>query len=139
MLLRFILSFCFVLCAAPLSWASLFSNESDGPLPAHEAIRFTAEQDNAVLTIAFELADNVYLYQDKLKFSLLDKTPYSSAQFIETPEVISDPSFGDVAVFFNSATATLDLSNLPENTSQLKMRYQGCDQAIGLCSPNQRD
>lgn len=137
MLLRFILSFCFVLCAAPLSWASLFSNESDGPLPAHEAIRFTAEQDNAVLTIAFELADNVYLYQDKLKFSLLDKTPYSSAQFIETPEVISDPSFGDVAVFFNSATATLDLSNLPENTSQLKMRYQGCDQAIGLCYPPQ--
>ncbi|MFY0642143.1 MAG: protein-disulfide reductase DsbD [Bermanella sp.] len=137
MLLRFILCFCFALVTAPSSWAGLFSNETDGPLPAHEAIQFITEQDGPVLTIAFELADNVYLYQDKLKFSLLDKTSYSSASFTETPEVISDPSFGDVPVFFNSATAKLDLTNLPESTSQLKMRYQGCDQAIGLCYPPQ--
>ena len=137
MLQRFLLCFFFILCATPLSWAGLFSNETDGPLPAHEAIKFSTEQDGSALTIAFELAENVYLYQDKLKFSLLDKTPYSSANFVQTPEVISDPSFGDVAVFFNSATAKLDLTNLPDKTSQLKMRYQGCDQAIGLCYPPQ--
>ena len=132
LLLLFVFTF-----ASQGSWGDLFSSDTNGPLPAHEAMQYSYEQDGSHLTIQFELADNVYLYRDKLKFSLLDKTPFSSAQFIETPQIISDPSFGDVAVFFNSASATVDLSQLPENTLQLKMRYMGCDQAIGLCYPPQ--
>lgn len=132
LLLLFVFTF-----ASQSSWANFFSGDSNGPLPAHEAMQYSYEQDGARLTIQFELADNVYLYRDKLKFSLLDKTPFSSAKFIETPQIISDPSFGDVAVFFHSASATLDLTQLPENTLQLKMHYMGCDQAIGLCYPPQ--
>lgn len=137
MLQRVLLSFFFLLFASHTSWADFFSNDASGPLPAHEAMQFSYEQDGSLLTIEFELADNIYLYRDKLKLSLLDKTPYSSAQFIQTAQTISDPSFGEVAVFFNSATAQVDLSQLPQGTQQLNMRYMGCDQAIGLCYPPQ--
>lgn len=137
MLQRVLLSFFFLLFASHTSWADFFSNDASGPLPAHKAMQFSYEQDGSLLTIEFELADNIYLYRDKLKLSLLDKTPYSSAQFIQTAHTISDPSFGEVAVFFNSATAQVDLSQLPQGTQQLNMRYMGCDQAIGLCYPPQ--
>ncbi len=137
MLQRVLLSLFFSFFATQTSWADLFSNNSAEPLPAYEAMKFSYEQDNSQLTIRFELSYNVYLYQDKLKLSLLDKTPYAYSQFIETPQVISDPSFGDVAVFFNSATVQVDLSQLTRNITQLNMRYMGCDQAVGLCYPPQ--
>lgn len=137
MLQRVLLPFLLLFFITQASWADLFGGGSTGPLPAHEAIQFDYVQEGAQLSIQFELADNVYLYQDKLKLSLLDKTSYPHAQFLDTPQIISDPSFGDVPVFFNSATAKVDLSQLPNDTLQLKMRYQGCDQAIGLCYPPQ--
>lgn len=137
MLMRVLLSFLFSVFISQASWADLFSGQSAGPLPANEAMQFSYEQDASQLTIEFTLADNIYLYQDKLKLSLTDKTPYPYPQFLQTAQVISDPSFGEVAVFFNSATALVDLSKLPSNTQQLNMRYMGCDQAIGLCYPPQ--
>jgi thiol:disulfide interchange protein DsbD len=137
MLMRVLLSFLLSVFISQTSWADLFSSQSSGPLPANEAMQFSYEQDASQLTIEFTLADNIYLYRDKLKLSLTDKTPYPHAQFLQTAQVISDPSFGEVAVFFNSATAAVDLSKLPSNTQQIKMRYMGCDQAIGLCYPPQ--
>ena len=137
MLMRVLLSFLLSVFISQTSWADLFSSQSSGPLPANEAMQFSYEQDASQLTIEFTLADNIYLYRDKLKLSLTDKTPYPHAQFLQTAQVISDPSFGEVAVFFNSATAAVDLSKLPSNTQQINMRYMGCDQAIGLCYPPQ--
>jgi len=137
MLMRVLLSFLLSVFISQTSWADLFSSQPSGPLPANEAMQFSYEQDASQLTIEFTLADNIYLYRDKLKLSLTDKTPYPHAQFLQTAQVISDPSFGEVAVFFNSATAAVDLSKLPSNTQQIKMRYMGCDQAIGLCYPPQ--
>lgn len=137
MLMRVLLSFLLSVFISQTSWADLFSSQPSGPLPANEAMQFSYEQDASQLTIEFTLTDNIYLYRDKLKLSLTDKTPYPHAQFLQTAQVISDPSFGEVAVFFNSATAAVDLSKLPSNTQQINMRYMGCDQAIGLCYPPQ--
>ncbi|NVK36940.1 MAG: protein-disulfide reductase DsbD [Gammaproteobacteria bacterium] len=129
--------FLLLLTIASTSWAGLFSNDATGPLPAHEAIQFTSEQNQQTLIISFTLADNIYLYRDKFAVQLLDKTPYPHATFAEQAETISDPNFGDVAVFYYAATANIDLSQLPTYTQQLKIRYQGCDEAIGLCYPPQ--
>lgn len=134
---RLFLLLLFCIASLQFAHADLFSSSSDGPLPAHEAMQFSAEQENHLLIIQFTLADNIYLYRDKLKLSLLDKTPYEQHQFIEKAEAISDPNFGDVWVFFNSATVEVNLNQLPSNTEQLKLRYQGCDQEIGLCYPPQ--
>lgn len=137
MLYRIFFSLLLVLLSTQTSWGGLFSSSANGPLPAHEAIQFDVEQDGAQLSIHFTLAENIYLYQDKLTLSLPDKTRYSNVQFIQTPKVISDPSFGEVAVFYDEASAIVDLSQLPQNIDQLNMRYQGCDEAIGLCYPPQ--
>lgn len=138
MLQRVFITLFYLVISIQFTHASLFGGANEaGPLPAHEAMQFTASQNNHMLRVEFMLADNIYLYRDKFKIFLLDKTPYKQHSFLEKAETISDPNFGDVAVFFYSATADIDLSQLPTGTTQVKMRYQGCDQEIGLCYPPQ--
>ncbi|WP_353350933.1 protein-disulfide reductase DsbD [Oceaniserpentilla sp. 4NH20-0058] len=139
MLQRILLTVFVFLLHLPLSQANMFggSSETAGPLPANKAMQFSTTQNSHMLRVEFILADNIYLYRDKFKLTLTDKSPYSQFQFIEKAQTISDPNFGDVSVFFYSATVDIDLSQLPKNTQQLTMRYQGCDQEIGLCYPPQ--
>jgi len=125
---------------ASISWASIFgeSQERTTAISAADAIQYESQAVDGQLQVLFTLSDHIYLYRDKLKLSLKDGTPYKQAKFIEAPEVIQDPSFGEVAVFFNVATLMIDTSALPANTSQITMKYQGCDKAIGLCYPPQK-
>ncbi len=123
-----------------ISWASLFedSNQRTTAIPASEAIQFEKQSLDGQFQVLFNLKDQIYLYRDKLKLTLKDGTPYKHAKFVEEPQIIQDPSFGEVAVFFNSATLLIDRTQLPANTQQLTMKYQGCDEAIGLCYPPQK-
>lgn len=116
--------------------AGLFDNHK--ALPAHEAIQYTLTQNNETVSIHFTLADNVYLYQDKLKLTLTDKSKIKSGVFIEDAHTIVDPSFGEVPVFFESATFKIDRQALQSEAHTLTLKYQGCDQAIGLCYPPQK-
>lgn len=117
------------------SYANLFGSSA---LPANEAIQFTTEQRDTHLAVEFQLANNIYLYQDKIKLSFKDKTKYPHHRFEEAPVVIEDPAFGQVAVFYENATLLIDRSKLPAGTESLTMKYQGCDEAIGLCYPPQK-
>lgn len=119
-----------------LGQASIFSQST--ALPADQAIQFTQEETRNAVFINFNLANNIYLYQDKIKLTLNDKSAYPHFAFIENPQTIDDPSFGQVAVFYHSATLKIDRSKLPANTQNLNLRYQGCDEAIGLCYPPQK-
>jgi len=125
---------------ASMSWAGIFdsSQERTTAISASDAIQYESQAVDGQLQVLFTLADHIYLYRDKLKLSIKDGTPYKQAKFVETPEIIQDPSFGEVAVFFNVATLMIDTSALPANTSQITMKYQGCDKAIGLCYPPQK-
>lgn len=116
--------------------ADLFSSHK--ALPAHEAIQYELKQDNETVSIHFTLADNVYLYQDKLKLSLTDKSKINSGAFIEDAHTIVDPSFGEVPVFFETATFQINRQNLQPEAHSIIVKYQGCDQAIGLCYPPQK-
>jgi thiol:disulfide interchange protein DsbD len=122
---------------SPLSWGGLFEDDQQRTtaIPASEAIQFESLPSDAGLQVLFTLKDHIYLYRDKLTLTLKDGTPYKHATFTEDPKIIQDPSFGEVAVFFNSATLVIDQTQLPTNTQQLTMKYQGCDEAIGLCYP----
>ncbi|EAT11468.1 protein-disulfide reductase DsbD [Bermanella marisrubri] len=134
LLLRPVLLFSLMLMTLN-SYANLFGSSA---LPANEAIQFSTEQRDSQLAVQFELADNIYLYQDKIKLSFADKTTYSHFGFEESPVVIEDPAFGKVAVFYEQATLLIDRSKLPAGTESLTMKYQGCDEAIGLCYPPQK-
>jgi thiol:disulfide interchange protein DsbD len=118
------------------SLASLFGEST--ALPADQAIQFTTTETHDALLINFELAKNIYLYQDKIKLTFEDKSPYSHFTFTETAETIEDPSFGRVPVFYNSATLKIDRSALTQGSHNLILKYQGCDEAIGLCYPPQK-
>lgn len=118
------------------SLASLFGEST--ALPADQAIRFTTTETDNALLVEFELANNIYLYQDKIKLTFADKSPYPHFAFTEKAETIEDPSFGKVAVFYHNATLKIDRTQLPTGNHTLKLRYQGCDEAIGLCYPPQK-
>ena len=119
-----------------LGWAGLFDRTS--AIPVEEAIQFDSQQLDEQLMVQFNLADQIYLYRDRIKLTLRDKSIYPHASFIEEAEVIQDPSFGEVFVFFNQATLLIDRSQLPTNTKSITLKYQGCDKAIGLCYPPQK-
>jgi len=116
------------------SHANLFGSSA---LPANEAIQFSSEAEDSQLVVEFELANNIYLYEDKLKLSFADKSQYSGFRFEQTPVTIEDPAFGQVAVFYEAARLLIDRTQLPAGTTSLTMKYQGCDEAIGLCYPPQ--
>ena len=127
------------LLMTPMSWAGIFAEDQRSTaISAADAIQYESQQNNGSLQVLFTLADHIYLYRDKLKLTRQDGSPYQQAKFSEEPEIIEDPSFGEVAVFFNEATLHIDTSALPANTRQLTMKYQGCDKAIGLCYPPQK-
>jgi thiol:disulfide interchange protein DsbD len=134
MLNRIFLAFA-LLCFAIGTHASLFGSKA---IPAHEAIQFETETTDTELLVVFDLADNIYLYQDKIKLTFPDKSKYPHRRFLETPETIEDPAFGKVDVFYNSATLAIDRSQLPASTESITIKYQGCDEAIGLCYPPQK-
>lgn len=126
----------FSLLISASSWGSIFGETT--ALPADQAIQFSSSLTDDALMVEFELADNIYLYKDKIKLSFSDKSPYLHHSFLEKAETIDDPSFGKVAVFYHSATLKIDRTQLPAGTESLTLRYQGCDEAIGLCYPPQK-
>ena len=130
------LHFWILLCFSSASWSSLFSNSV--ALPAEQAIQFSTTTTDNGFIIDFELADNIYLYQDKIKLIFPDKTHYEHFAFTETADVIEDPSFGRVSVFYHSATLIIDRTKFDNTDNQLTLKYQGCDEAIGLCYPPQK-
>lgn len=133
MLIRLLLIFSLMLSSSV--WASTFGNAK--PLSAQEAILVDSEPNDSQLVVNFTMADNIYLYRDKIKLTLSDSSLYTHSKFEQTPTIIQDPSFGEMAVFFENATLLIDRSQLPADTQTIKLRYQGCDKAIGLCYPPQ--
>lgn len=136
--LYFVVSFCLMTLLSLTSWAGLFGNESQNILTVDEAIQFDLEETDQHLLIHWQLADTVYLYQDKLKLQFADKSKYTHYEFLESPTIIEDPAFGQVSVFYNSATTQIDRTLLPEGTHELTLKYQGCLESVGLCYPPQK-
>ena len=121
--------------SAPISWAELF--ERNQAIPADKAIQLDSQTLDNNLMVQFNLAEQVYLYRDRIKVTLEDGSTHQQFAFKETAQVVQDPSFGEVSVFFKQATLLIDRNLLPINTQSINLKYQGCDKAIGLCYPPQ--
>jgi thiol:disulfide interchange protein DsbD len=89
------------------------------------------------LRVHWVIADEYYLYRDKLSIALED-APGASISNIEIPpgETKHDEYFGDVQVFHHEITAlvTLQRSDTDPADITLKVGYQGCAEA-GICYP----
>lgn len=128
-----ILSFSITVTADPLD--NLFGSNSSSPsgdfLPVDEAFQLDFNQQGNNLQLTWRIADEYYLYRDKIKLSpqnaTLDAPEYPEAVFVH------DESFGDTWVYYQELTLDIPITSNPQD-SELKVTYMGCAEA-GLCYP----
>lgn len=116
------------------SLSELFGQKKTKFLPVHQAFGVNARQDGDVLSVAFKVTPEHYVYQDKLALVLPDGVTASAWQFDKTPTMIDDPTFGQVAVFEEDVVASVVLMSDKEMTAPVGIKWQGCAKA-GLCYP----
>jgi thiol:disulfide interchange protein len=113
---------------------------NDEFLPVDQAYILNYQVNDKQLVLNWVIADGYYLYEERFKFSTIDKTTGEKvkldAQY--TPGKMKyDELFGrETAVHVHQVTATLDISSYTQ-AFLLKLEYQGCAEA-GLCYPPQK-
>lgn len=121
--------------------ASPFGNSLGGDLPSvDQAIQVSAQPDweHQQILVSFTLIDHVYLYKQRLGFSLYDAGGKKIRQF-PLPELSggitkNDAVYGNVTVFYNHLDVVLPVQSLPDRPTRLKVDYQGCIEDT-LCYP----
>ena len=125
--------FIFLVCCltAMAAQADLFNNKTKF-LPVDQAFQLDVQRSDAGVSMQWQIAENYYLYQDKLAFSLNGKPVENAPQFLSSAEQYEDPYFGLVTIFKHDLNLTLPLKD-PQPQDLLEVTYQGC--AKGFCYP----
>ena len=125
--------FIFLVCCltAMAAQADLFNNKTKF-LPVDQAFQLDVQRSDAGVSMQWQIAENYYLYQDKLAFSLNGKPVENAPQFLSSTEQYEDPYFGLVTIFKHDLNLTLPLKD-PQPQDLLEVTYQGC--AKGFCYP----
>ncbi len=114
--------------------AALFSTTKH-PLPADQAFAISAQQYNDKIEVIWTIADDYYLYQDKLVFTTSNNQPLE--QVLLPPAVIKqDPVFGTTKVYYRQLRVTGALPSSTTAATHLTIHYQGCWTG-GVCYPPQ--
>lgn len=106
-------------------------------LPADEAFILGAErQADRTLVLHWSIAEDYYLYRDRMEFSLQGGGDASLGEPRHAPATSKDdPFFGDVQVYYQEASVRLPLRGQPPDDARLKVVYQGCNEPAGVCYP----
>ena len=125
--------FIFLACCltAMAAQADLFNNKTKF-LPVDQAFQLDVQRSDAGVSMQWQIAENYYLYQDKLAFSVNGKPVENAPQFLSSAEQYEDPYFGLVTIFKHDLNLTLPLKD-PQPQDLLEVTYQGC--AKGFCYP----
>ena len=125
--------FIFLVCCltAMAAQADLFNNKTKF-LPVDQAFQLDVQRSDTGVSMQWQIAENYYLYQDKLAFSLNGKPIENAPQFLSSAEQYEDPYFGLVTIFKHDLNLTLPLKD-PQPQDLLEVTYQGC--AKGFCYP----
>ena len=125
--------FIFLVCCltAMAAQADLFNNKTKF-LPVDQAFQLDVQRSDAGVSMQWQIAENYYLYQDKLAFSVNGKPVENTPQFLSSAEQYEDPYFGLVTIFKHDLNLTLPLKD-PQLQDLLEVTYQGC--AKGFCYP----
>ena len=125
--------FIFLVCCltAMAAQADLFNNKTKF-LPVDQAFQLDVQRSDAGVSMQWQIAENYYLYQDKLAFSLNGKPIENAPQFLSSAEQYEDPYFGLVTIFKHDLNLMLPLKD-PQPQDLLEVTYQGC--AKGFCYP----
>ena len=125
--------FIFLVCCltAIVAQADLFNNKTKF-LPVDQAFQLDVQRSDTGVSMQWQIAENYYLYQDKLAFSVNGKPVENAPQFLSSAEQYEDPYFGLVTIFKHDLNLTLPLKD-PQSQDLLEVTYQGC--AKGFCYP----
>ena len=125
--------FIFLVCCltAIVAQADLFNNKTKF-LPVDQAFQLDVQRSDTGVSMQWQIAENNYLYQDKLAFSVNGKPVENAPQFLSSAEQYEDPYFGLVTIFKHDLNLTLPLKD-PQPQDLLEVTYQGC--AKGFCYP----
>ncbi|MDP6968213.1 MAG: protein-disulfide reductase DsbD [Gammaproteobacteria bacterium] len=109
--------------------------DNQHPLPAEQAFVFSQQQIGSQLALVWTIADDYYLYQDKLRLQLNGEDITSVASL---PQAMAknDPNFGATRVYYNQLSVMMDLPQVPAGGT-LMVAYQGCWEG-GVCYPPQQ-
>lgn len=108
-------------------------------IPADDAFKITVRSRDAnTLVATLTPAPNYYLYRDRIAFSVVAPTTSRIAGVtLPQGERKADPTFGTVQVYHHPVAAVIALQHGQPPTAplQLRARYQGCNEPVGVCYP----
>ena len=136
---RLIATLCTLLAA--LGAAAIHAADEDNLLPVEEAFRVeTKALDRATIEIRFKIADDYYLYRERMKTRSTDPSVVFNALDLPAGEKKHDEFLGDVEVYHHGLVATQHLTAPATATKvALELRYQGCHQVDPkICFPPQK-
>ncbi|MGI5309041.1 protein-disulfide reductase DsbD [Rheinheimera sp. WS51] len=109
---------------------SLLNTQPDF-LPVEQAFEFDFSQQGDQLVISWTIADEYYLYKDKIKLGGV-AVSFSHPTYPASMQ-IEDEFFGITDVYFHQLILRIPLTDISED-AVFKVQYQGCAEA-GLCYP----
>lgn len=115
------------------------ANTADALLPPDEAFRFDiAALDGQTLTARWNVTPGHYLYQNKMKFSIVDAPSGITLGEPDLPEGYGydDPYFGYVVTYKEDVEIKVPVNGI-SNKLTIKTEYQGCSKVAGICYPPQ--
>jgi thioredoxin:protein disulfide reductase len=117
------------------------AEDADNLLPVEQAFKVQAKAlDREHVQLSFTIADDYYLYRDKVKTKSLDTNVAFDALELPPGEKKHDEFLGDVEVYHHGFVATQHLT-APAGLDKLalELRYQGCHQVDPkICFPPQK-
>jgi thiol:disulfide interchange protein DsbD len=130
-----------VLLAAVLGLHTAAAADADNLLPVEQAFRVEAKAlDRDTVQFDFKIADDYYLYRERIKTKSADPALTLNALDLPAGEKKHDEFLGDVEVYHHGFTATQHLT-APAGLEKaaLELRYQGCHQVDPkICFPPQK-
>jgi len=120
--------------------ASIDSSGSDDELlEPDQAFAFSLDvQDSATLIARWTIADDYYLYKDKIRFSLKDAEGNVLGP-VAMPEAINkyDEFLGDTLVYKHDLAIRIPLIHDEGGATAMTFvaDYQGCNEVLGVCYP----
>lgn len=115
-----------------------FTRPAEELLPPEQAFQFFASvKDANTLQVNWQIAENYYLYREKIQLTLQQADGVQLAEYsIPNGTPKHDEAFGQVEIFHDSLAFTVPLlrTNLAAQTVTLEAKYQGCADR-GVCYP----
>jgi len=121
--------------------AGVTAADEDNLLPVDQAFKFEAKAlDRERVQFDFKIADDYYLYRERIKVKSADQALALGALDLPAGEKKHDEFLGDVEVYHHGFTAVQHVT-APAQASKitLELRYQGCHQVDPkICFPPQK-